>query len=283
MDPILITMDTSPNKEGLRFLKTLNSNGWKYRLIGTDTDWVNFLYRAGLYLKEFITIASKTPDRICVVSDCRDVLCVRSPKAFVEAFNTYGKDIVVSSEILCGGYPIRDPGANVNCEDSTPYWNANGVFDQDIPFRKYVNAGLIAGKASALVKMYNWMLETGTANRIADDQVLMGMYVNAFPSKIAMDSEAELLHTSTFGASAGLMTYSQQYDSPSIAEILGRRAFFLHLPGAGMGSGNGLIYDIVCKIIDEGYTYKDLIIEKLGVKEEWPWKKYQFDKFNKRI
>lgn len=276
--PILITMDTAPNEEGLRFLKTLKDNEWRYRLIGTDTDWVNFLYRTGLYLKELIRIQAQNPNQLCVVSDCRDVLCVRSPRSFETAFNEFGKDIVVSAEILCGGYPIRDPEANVNCEDTTPYWNANGYVD-NIPHRRYVNAGLIAGRVGALIEMYKWMIDTGSSIRMSDDQVLMGKYLNVHPTKVAMDVEAELLHTSTFGASIGYMSYYQQYDSPTIAQLLGRGAFFLHLPGAGKNSGNGMIYRMVSTIIDARFTYRDFL-DKMDQPNEWPWKFYKYDKNN---
>lgn len=279
--PILITMDTAPNEDGLRFLKTLRTNGWKYRLIGTDTDWVNFLHRAAIYLKELVQIESKDPNRICVVADCRDVLCVRSPKSFNEAFNEFGKGIVTSAEILCGGYPVKRPELRGNCEDSTPYWNANGVFGDDIPYRKYVNAGLISGRASDLVKMYDWMVKKGLELSMSDDQVLMGMYINQHPDKVALDVNAEMLHSSTFGASIGYMSDFQQYDSPTIAQLLGRQSFFLHLPGAGQKSGNGLIYEMVSKLIDDGYHSKSLLDLLQAV--EWPWKRYKFNKFKMTI
>jgi hypothetical protein len=272
-EPIVITMDTNPNDEALRFLKTLTTQGWKYRLVGTDEKWVSFLHRSARYLEELKIIAAKTPDRVCVIADCRDVLCVRTPLSFMDAFNTFEKDIVVSGEFLCGGDPIPKPG--VNCTDLKPYWESIGYNNEDLPIRRFVNAGLIAGKAGALVQMYLWMVTTGLDNKMYDDQVLMGKYINAHPEAVQFDIDAEMLHTSGFGASCGYISRFQQYDSPSIAEILGRRAFFLHIPGAIEGQGNKIVYDMVSLLIDKGYT-NQMMLDTYTI-SEWGWKKYKFN------
>lgn len=273
-EPIVLTMDTNLNDEAIRFLKTLTKQGWKYRLIGTDAKWVSFLHRAARYLEEVKRIAAADPDRLCVVADCRDVICVRTPLSFNQAFNEFGKDIVVSGEIFCGGTP--EPKPNVNCVDLTEYWNANGFEGDNIPIRRFVNAGLISGKAAALVKMYEWMVKTGVDESMTDDQVLMGKFINAHPTEVQFDIEAEMLHTCTFGASCGYMSYFQKDDSPTIAELLGRGAFFLHIPGAIMGQGNKIVYDMVSLLIDEGYTNQNML--DTYNQPEWPWKKYQFNK-----
>lgn len=274
-EPIVLTMDTNLNDEAIRFLKTLTKQGWKYRVIGTDTNWVSFLHRAVRYLEEIKRIATVDPDRICVVADCRDVLCVRTPYAFTDAFNEFDKDIVVSGEIFCGGDPNPKPG--VNCVDLTEYWNANGFEGDNIPIRRFVNAGLISGKASALIEMYEWIVKTGVEESMRDDQVLMGKYINAHPDKVQFDVDAEMLHTTTFGASCGYMSYFQPQDSPTIAEILGRGAFFLHIPGSVLGQGNKVVYDMVSMLIDAGYT-NQMLLDMYEVPREFRWKNYQFKK-----
>ena len=281
MEPIVFTMDTSINDSAIRFLKTMTKQKWKYRLIGTDDNWVSFLARAYRYLQEIKIIADITPGRICVIADCRDVLCVRTPLSFNKAFEEFNSGIVVSAEYLCGGDPNpKDDSHNVNCVSLHEYWNANGYSDdnthtqENIPHRQFVNAGLIAGRAKELVHMYEWIVKTGLREEISDDQVLMGKYINTHPHLVKLDSDIVLLHSSTFGASCGYMVDIQEFDSPTISQILGRSSFFIHLPGAGLGKGNEIVYDMVSILIDAGYT-NESILNKYKT-TEFPWKKFEY-------
>ena len=275
MEPIVFTMDTSINDGAIRFLKTMTKQKWKYRLIGTDDNWVSFLERAHRYLQEIKIIADITPDRICVIADCRDVLCVRSPLSFKKAFEEFNSGIVVSAEYLCGGDPEpKDDSHDVNCVSLHEYWNSNGFTQENIPHRQFVNAGLIAGRAKELTHMYEWIVKTGLEEKITDDQVLMGKYINRHPYLVKLDSDILLLHSCTFGASCGYMVDIQEFDSPTISQILGRSSFFIHLPGAGLGKGSGIVYDMVSILIDAGYT-NESILDKYNI-AEFTWKKFNY-------
>jgi len=275
--PIVITMDTKPDEYSFRFLKTLVKNNWSFRLIGSDTEWKSFLERVILYRKELQSIA---PDRLCIISDCRDVLCLRSSKSFADAFARFNTNILVSAELLCGGY--TDPKfrghdlTKYNCEPLYDYWKAKGYEANNLPLRKYVNAGLVAGFAKDLIQMYDWMISKGIEIGENDDQVLMGMYLNAAPEKVVVDIEAKLLHTSTFACTGGYLNKNQAADSPTIAQVLGHSSFFLHLPSISAKKGNYVVYNMLATLIDAGYSHQNLLTI-YNIKEEMPYGWFQED------
>lgn len=271
-NPIVITLDTNLNENSYRFLKSLSDNSWPFRVIGTDKKWKSFLHRTIEYRDELISIQKMNPKQLCVISDCKDVICLRTPNKFKEIFDTFNSNIVVSSELLCAGYSdhtFRHPKdlEKYNCTPILKYWKFKGYSYDNLPIRKYVNAGLISGYVNDLIQMYEWIISKGYEINIYDDQILMGMYINEHPTKIDVDINIKLLHTSVFGASGGYVTKYQIEDSPSIAEILGRTSFFLHLPGLGIGKGNMVIYNIISTIIDSGYNAKTLA-ELYNIQEE---------------
>ena len=272
--PLLLTMDTKPDEYSLRFIKTLTNNDWQFRLIGTDTKWVSFLNRIILYKQE---LSKVDPNKICVVSDCRDVLCLRSSKHFIEAFMQFNSNIVASGELLCGGYTDPKFRGNdlkrYNCEPLVKYWNHLGYKDS-LPNRKYVNAGLIAGFAKDLINMYDWMINTGLNIGEKDDQVLMGMFMNENPDSIKIDIDAKILHTSTFACTAGYLSREQKGDSPTIAQVLGHSSFFLHLPGISSKKGNYVVYNMIATLIDAGFSNKNLL-DAYEIKGDIPYDWYQ--------
>ena len=135
----------------------------------------------------------------------------------------------------------------------------------DTNFRKYVNAGLIAGKASDLIHFYNWALE----HKYTDDQKALGAYMNSFPQNVFADFEDELLHTSNSGANFGLHTKAQIKDSFNIAELCGFKAFFIHLPAKG-SKGQVYIYNQIYKVIE---MFNPSIPKRL-------YPDYEFEKFH---
>ena len=270
--PLVITFDTNLNENSHRFLKTMSNQNWSFRLIGTDKVWKSFVDRAIHYKNELLIISKKNPKQLCVISDCKDVLCVRIPNLFEEVFKKFNSGIVVSAEVLCAGY--SDPNIlpkeefdKFNCEPLFKYWENKGYELNNLPKRKYVNAGLISGYADDLIKMYDWIIQKGKEIKLGDDQVLMGMYMNEHPNLVEMDIDAKLLHTSTFGVSAGYMSENQVDDSPSISQILGRSSFFIHLPGINSGKGNKIIYDMLSLLIDNDFNNKKML-DKFNLQEE---------------
>jgi hypothetical protein len=125
-----------------------------------------------------------------------------------------------------------------------------------LPARKFVNAGLIMGTAGALRDCFCHVREYMTANKTSNDQSAFGNYINEYPDRVACDVEASVLHSSVFGVNAGIQNiHLQKCDSPTFAELFGRGAFFLHIPGL-TAKGQRVVYDHVCTILGHGLCEK---------------------------
>jgi hypothetical protein len=253
--PLLLTYDNAPTSTTEFFVKTLNANGWDYTMIGAGERWEGFMTKIKGYLNY---LNSMDEERIVIISDARDVVCVRSPKAFIKGFNSFKSDMVVSMELLCDGkfdkIDISDyvPNLKSQCIPLNKYWKHHGV--STLPIRKYVNSGLMAGKVKALKQCLKWLIN----NNYTDDQFAVGNYMNMFPDRIAVDIDAILLHSSTFAVNSGIQSiHIQKHDSPTFAELFGRGAFFLHLPGLHI-KGQSIIYKYVCTMIEAGASDTEL-------------------------
>jgi len=243
--PLIISYDNAPTEATKLFIETLKTNKWDYKMIGEGDQWNGLITKIHGYLKFMKTLH---PDQLVILSDARDVLCVRRPKAFKKGFETFGKDIVVSMEIFCDGKmvpPSEDATNMAQCYPLTKYWKHHGILPPD---RKFVNSGLMAGKVASLIEMCEWILTKGFIN----DQLGVGRYMVEFPDKVATDCDAVLLHSTTFAISSGIYDIRlQSRDSPTFAELMGRSAFFLHFPGNAL-KGQGVLYKLVSSIVKSG-------------------------------
>ena len=250
--PLVVTYDNKPNECTQRFFKTLEANKWDFVALGEGEEWNGFLTRVIAY-ERFL---QKVPaEKLVVLSDARDVFCVRSPYAIMEAFQSFKKDIVVSMELLCNGqFAVDDNYRSQLCVPLTKYWNHHGVVS--LPARKFVNAGLLLGKAGALRHCFQYVREFMTTHNYVNDQSAFGAYINEYPDRVACDVDATVLHSSVFGVNAGIQNiHRQKEDSPTLAELFGRGAFFLHLPGI-QAKGPRVVYDHVWKAITLGINDK---------------------------
>jgi len=250
MTTIVVSYDNCPNDNTLFFQKTLEDNGWNYKLIGEGEEWKGLITRVVAYNNFLKTI---DPNTVVVLSDARDVLCVRSPKAFLEAYNTFHSNFIVSMELFCDAKTdVPENYIGGQCVPLLNYWKSNGV--TNLPSRKFVNAGLVAGKASELCRWLQWTID----NNYENDQLALGIYMNIYPERIAADTSALLLHSSTFGVNAGMQKiFAQGGDSPTLAELYGRGAFFLHIPGCAT-KGQATVYNDVCAILRLGLSDKKI-------------------------
>lgn len=251
-DVILLSYDNQPDNDNTKFfINTLDNNGWKYKIVGEGEKWLGFKTRMTCYIKELSLLPDST---LVILSDARDVVCVREPDAFKSGFLSFGKKIVVSTELFCNGKMNKHEDNNNDiviisnvlqgCQPLTNYWKYYDVKEK--PHRAFANMGLISGYAVDLKNMLMWIIE----NKYSDDQFGLGNYMNTFPENVYADSNALLLHTSTFGMNGGVMDiHIQKADSPKLAEFLGCGAFFIHLPRLSISNGQKYIYDITSNII----------------------------------
>ena len=124
------------------------------------------------YLEHLKTMDENT---LVILTDSRSVLCCRPYTQFNKAFTSYGRDIVVGMEMFCDNLLDDSASPHQTCTPLTQYWKYNNV--QSTPVRKYVNDGLIAGKAKALVQLFTFLLE----NKCGQLQMGLGKYMNTHP------------------------------------------------------------------------------------------------------
>jgi hypothetical protein len=251
--PLVITYDNEPTQNTHYFIKTMENNKWEYKLIGNGERWEGWRTRMIAYVRALSNI---DPKKIVVLSDARDVFCIRGSKSFIRAFESFKKPVVASMELFCEGLDFWQEGVeHTQCMTLASYWKHHNVIP--IPDRKFVNNGLVAGYAQDLKEIYQWMYDKG----YTDDQFGLGNYVITFPDKVATDSDAKLLHSSTFGVNAGVQyLHKQANDSPTLAELNGNRAYFLHIPGIA-NKGQKLVYEQVKMILESGLVRPCILTE----------------------
>jgi len=246
--PLVITYDNKPTKNTRNFLYTLNRNKWDYVLIGEGETWEGFISKMRGYKKYLETL---NPKKIVVISDSRDVFCLRCPKSFLKKVRGIKQPMIVSMEIFCEGmiFPKEDY-KGTQCVLLNDYYKHHGI-DSSVNLRKFVNSGLICGEAGVVLEYFNYAID----NKFEDDQLALGMFMNLYPEKIFADIHANLLHNSVFGCNAGILHIElQKHDSPTIAEFCGRSSFFLHIPGIHSIKGQENVYNMVWKIIGPGLS-----------------------------
>lgn len=265
MNPIVLTYDNAPNENTRFFVTTLQQTKWTYKLVGEGEKWEGFPTRMKCYLRE---LSALKEDQVVVLSDARDVVAVRPPNEFIKGFLSCGGRIVVSMELFCEGHMADDRTTGFQCIPLTNYWKHYNLTEQ--PHRRYVNMGLVAGYAKDLITMLTWIVE----HKYTDDQLGIGNYMNAFPHLVYADTQAELLHTSSSAVSC--CTYNnkiQSADGPTLTELLGCGAFFLHVPGHGISKGQKFMYETVVDFLKhhngrkltDVYSYQPILWKEISI------------------
>lgn len=229
-----------------RFVDTLKANEWDHVVLGDGEVWEHFITKMKSYKAHLATL---DPNKIVVVSDAHDVYCLRHPHYFVEEFKALQKPIVASMELFAEGCVNYNPNQTYfQVTWLGPYFEHHGMHIKGNDHcRKYINSGLLCGYAKDVLSLYTWGIE----NDFADDQKAAGAYANAFPEKIHLDMNADLLHSCTSGVNFGLHSHAQVMDSPSFGELFGQSAYFLHIPGFNCGGGQPLLYNLVYDVLQK--------------------------------
>ena len=259
--PIVFAYDnnlSSPNT--FKLLETLAKNKWNYKILGIGEQWKGFQSKMNGYAKEIEERMkqNENEERIYVISDARDVFCLRPADNFEESFihlvggeeNAKNK-MVVSMEIFCDGKTdVPEEYVGHQCVSLKKYWEHHHIESKNLlPIRKFVNSGLICGKAKVLNEFYKFYVNNHKFHK-GDDQLALGLFMNLFPEKVVADVDAVLLHTCVSGVNAGLQSIEKQnFDAPSLSELAGHKAFFLHIPGLHCIKGQRTYYSTVSKFI----------------------------------
>jgi len=240
--PLCVSFENETNANTDFFISTLKNNGWQYAILGKDAEWKGWITRMTAY-KTFLS--SLAPEKIVVLTDTRGVFCVRQPDAFIGAFRSFNTPMVVSSEMFCGLTMNITPGYKNNSSLDI-YWK-----DVVRPDRQFVNNGLVAGTAAALLAFYKFALDGG----FTDDQLALSKYVDTNATRVVLDVDAKFLHTSGAGMYSGLCDVQKQSrDGPNLSELMGRGAFFLHFPCVKHSMGQKKMYTICESLLKSGVS-----------------------------
>jgi hypothetical protein len=230
--PLVLGNDTNLEKDSY-FLNSLVKNNWEYAILSSDKKWQSY--------KEFLK--TMPDEKLIVISDTRGVICCRDSKQFMKGFQK--RNIIASMDILCHAKFETDVTRG-QCIPLNKYWQENKR--DKTPLRKFVNGGIICGKASSLCKLFEW----ASTKAAMPDQMLYANYMNAFPAEVYADDKAEILHSSTYALNGALFSYENQIqDSPNFAELFGHGAFFLHIPNLD-DNGQKNMYKYVKAVLDLG-------------------------------
>jgi len=245
--PLVVTYDNlladHPNSRVLK--QTLDTHNWEYAFVSISNTYRDHRDKLQGYAEMLRTLR---PDKIVVLSDSRDVVCCRNVKAFMDAYDSLKSPFVVSMELFCDSTTDVVLEKRPQCIPLINYWkhHTHGVY----PLRKYVNSGLIVGKAAAVLDYLKYAID----NKFVDDQEAMAVYMNTYPARVCADVDRVLLHSTTAGKSGGCYAmHVQKQDAPTYAELFGRDSFFLHFPGCNT-KGQKLMYDMTKFLIEHKFN-----------------------------
>jgi GR25 family glycosyltransferase involved in LPS biosynthesis len=274
--------DLSNNQNTKLFKKTLEKHNWEYEFIGEGIKWNGFRDKIIGY---YNFLNNNLPDdKIVILSDARDVFCLKKSHFFIEQIKDIVEDkIIISSEIFLHGhinwteeqvskYISNDPECFYQGVPLNEYWK---FYEKNpLPFRKYLNSGLIVGKSINIKTALKWIID----NNFNDDQFGFCKYTNKFPHLVHLDYEANILHTSTSFINGSLYDYNiQKLDAPTFHELLGFTNYFLHMPGINASKGQKHIYNIIYTLFNNNMIDKNMF-QLYNLKEEYPIKDIYFIK-----
>ena len=249
LEPLVISYcnsvinNTNPNTKN--FITTLEKNDWNYTILGRGDKWISFVETKVKCILSYLK--NINPKQIVVISDARDVFCVRNKHNFIKDFNKYNKKILISMELFAEGQMNYEPTKTYfQVTFIENYWKWYNIEHNKIN-RKYVNAGLITGYVEDLIHCFQWVVD----NNYTDDQKGIGSYINTFPELCYADINADILHTSCAFVNGGREDKNiQNQDSITFLELTGIKSYFIHIPGLNGSKGQQLAYDEINKTLN---------------------------------
>jgi hypothetical protein len=155
----------------INFINSLKKYGYDYSIIGKDVKWENFMTKIKGYLNYVKSLYS---NQLIAIVDAYDVIATGPSDEFISRYKSYGKSLVVGSEIYCG--PACIPVDN--------WWK-----DKEKTKLQYANSGFFVGPVWHIIEVLEFMLSLN----ITDDQIAMCNYINTYPEKVALDIKTKLV------------------------------------------------------------------------------------------
>lgn len=135
------------------WLLTARRCGYEPEVIGLGEAWHGFRQKMQGWRGAAERVAQEQPEEVILFTDSYDVLFNAPCADAMDAFQHYGKPILIGMESLCG----------VNCAGPQPIPDGKSRF-------KFINSGVIMGKSKELAQFMREAESVG----IDDDQVAVG-------------------------------------------------------------------------------------------------------------
>lgn len=211
----VLTVATKMEAGAHNMLASLRRYGYKYRVLGWGQVWKGWRQRMAWYRDSAREYA---PDAILVYLDAYDIVAARSHHGLLEAYERVVRagvgagaaeaQLVLGMEALC----------MENCGHIGPWWlNAAKAGRKPTSARKFLNGGVVMGRAAAIADAYDWVLKD--RRHFEDDQIGLAAYINAHPHVFAPDDGSVIVKN------------KHAMQRMSSEEARGEGAFFLHYPG----------------------------------------------------
>jgi hypothetical protein len=259
--PLVISYENDNNNDNsLLFKTTLEKRKWDFVFIGANEKWLGVKNKIIGYFNYLRTLSE---NKLVVLSDARDVFCLRDTTSFFDIVkDIVDSKIIISSECFLLGHMnwnetqiskelTQNPNYFYQGVPLNKYWEYYNIS----PLRKYINSGLIVGRVKQLTKAFKWIID----NNYEDDQLGFANYSNTYPERVYLDYDANILHTSTGFVDGCLYDYNvQKEDVPTFTELFGLSNYFLHIPGITISKGQQNIYNLVSNLFKNQIINKDM-------------------------
>ena len=153
---------------------TATRSGFNPIVLGLGEKWTGFDMYQSLLIEY---LQSCEYNKMIVITDVFDVLVVGSPRELDIKYRSMKAPIVVGAEKTCAFNCLKNHGSHgIN----------HSVF-------KYINTGMVVGKAGDLLKMYQWCVKRPRHETLDSEQVAVSLYKKAFPGIVALDGEQSMV------------------------------------------------------------------------------------------
>lgn len=175
---IVLSYITEPKVSSDNLERSLVKYGYQYQFLGAGCRWKGFISSKIQCILDFC-LEHEQYDFICII-DGYDVLASGPVLELIRKYKTFNTDIVYGGE--------KTNLLNHCHTDTIKYHDLS-----PIKYRKYINGGFCIGKRHSLIKLYQWIIQKSSEIHTEDDQKILGMYMNRYPSRISVDISSKIV------------------------------------------------------------------------------------------